>query len=84
LGAGAREGLAGLFEKDLGAMAGRLEAVALVKAEVGRMVADGVAEEVKKRQRGNELPPAELGGRRSFRRPGEADVSALYPTMKGR
>ena len=77
-------GLAGLFEKDLGAMAGRLEAVALLKAEVGRLVAEGVADEVKKRLGGNELPPAELAGRRGgrFRRPGEGDVSGLYPTMK--
>lgn len=83
----AREGLtnlAGLFEKDWATMAGRLEAVALLKAEVGRLVAEGVADEVKKRLGGNQLPPAELAGRRGggFRRPGEGDVSALYPSLK--
>jgi len=61
-----------------------LEAVALLKAEVRRLVADGVAEEVKKRLGRNQLPPAELAGRRGggFRRPGQGDVSGLYPTMK--
>lgn len=79
-----REGLAGLFEKDLGAMAGRLEAVALLKAEMGRTIAGLVEAEEKRRLGGNQLPPAELAGRRGggFRRPGEGDVSGLYPTMK--